>query len=100
MRSEEADGMQPRSPEEVLSELLRAVESRYYSDEAGGQMWLHDLSVYLQALPSSDERLQRLVGTDVHEGVTEHLRTASHPIVSQFDASAWLDDLVERSRRP
>lgn len=89
--------MPSHSSEEVRSELLRAIESRYYSDEAAGQMWLRDLSVYLQVLPSDDERLQRLAGTNLRESVTEYLAIESRPIVSQFSPSAWLDHFLEWS---
>jgi hypothetical protein len=86
------------SPQDVRDRLIKTAEHCYYTGPTAGQMWLHDLSSYLQSLPSDDPRLEHLV--DDHaalESAERYLCDVPHPLAQTFDPSAWLDDYVTRA---
>jgi hypothetical protein len=72
------------------------VERCYYTGATAGQMWLHDLSSYLQELPEGDPRLERLGGTG-HDlaDAEEYLCGKPHALAQSFDPSHWLDEYVQ-----
>lgn len=82
----------------IRRHLVDAAEQCYYSGPTAGQMWLHDLSAYLQTLPEDDGRLRRLAGaaTDATSSAQQHLCEEPHPLAQAFSPSDWLDRYVER----
>jgi|tagenome__1003787_1003787.scaffolds.fasta_scaffold20116072_3 hypothetical protein len=86
------------TPQDARDRLVQTAEHCYYTGPTAGQMWLHDLSSYLQALPSDDPRLGDLVDDDAAlENAERYLCEAPHPLAQAFDPSAWLDDYVTRA---
>lgn len=86
------------STQDVRERLVRSAEHCYYSGATAGQMWLHDLSGYLQTLPEDDPRLGRLAGDErVLEGTEDVLCSEPQPLVQAFDPSAWLDRFAARA---
>ena len=79
-----------RTPE-ARSSLVEAIERCYHSGEAAGQMWLHDLSAYLRALPLDDPRLEALAARGPRPAVDDYLLANAHPLASGLHPSGWLD---------
>jgi hypothetical protein len=82
------------STQDVRASLIKSVEHCYYNGSTAGQMWLHDLSAYLQELPAGDPRLKRL-GTRGTTDAEEYLCGAPHPLAQAFDPGVWLDQYAE-----
>jgi hypothetical protein len=86
------------SPQHVRDSLVGAVEHCYYTGPTAGQMWLHDLSTYLQGLPPEDRRLERLADHDhVLQDAERDICERPHPLVQAFDPSQWLDEYAARA---
>ena len=86
------------SSQDVRDRLIQTAEHCYYTGPTAGQMWLHDLSSYLQGLPSNDPRLEHLVDDDAAlESAERYLCDVPHPLAQAFDPSAWLDEYVTRA---
>jgi hypothetical protein len=86
--------MSTQTPDQIRTQLVECVEHRYYSGETAGQMWLHDLSTYLQALPTSDARLRQLAEGYGAATAADYVLVDSRPIVSRLNPSLWLDSFV------
>ena len=87
--------MSTATPDQVRSQLVDTVERLYYSGDTAGQMWLHDLSTYLQSLPANDTRLRRLAEGPGIATAADYLHLDSRPIVSQLNPSLWLDSYLQ-----
>ena len=81
---------------EARSSLAEAIERCYYTGQAAGQMWLHDLSAYLQALPLDDPRLAGLAARGPVGAVDDYVHAHAQPLASDLDPSAWLDAYLAR----
>jgi hypothetical protein len=81
------------STQDVRASLIQSVEHCYYNGPTAGQMWLHDLSAYLQSLPTGDPQLERLDGHDL-AGAEAYLCGQPHALVQAFDPAAWFDEYV------
>jgi hypothetical protein len=82
------------STQDVRASLIRSVEHCYYNGPTAGQMWLHDLSAYLEGLPTGDARLERLGSRGVADA-EEHLCREPHALAQAFDPGVWLDQYAE-----
>lgn len=76
---------------EVRGRLVAALEAAFYSGDTAGQMWLHDLSAYIQALPDHDSRLTALAATRQPAPIQEFLEVEARRVISSLNPSAWLD---------
>lgn len=86
------------SSEDVREQLVRSAEHCYYSGATAGQMWLHDLSAYLQGLPGDDPRFASLAGDEqTLDRAEEVLCAEPQPLVQAFDPAAWLDGFAART---
>jgi hypothetical protein len=94
--SDSASGVVFDQTPEVRSSLVEAIERCYYTGQAAGQMWLHDLSTYLQALPADDPRQAGLAARGPAGAVDDYLHAHAQPLASGLDASAWLDAYLAR----
>jgi hypothetical protein len=81
---------------EARSSLIEAIERCYHNGEAAGQMWLHDLSIYLKGLPLDDPRLEALAARGPRQAVDDYLHAHAHPLASGLQPSAWLDAYLAR----
>ena len=86
------------TPQDTRDRLVQTAEHCYYSGPTAGQMWLHDLSAYLQQLPDDDPRLANLGRSDqVLAEVEAHLCEHPQSLAQSFRPSAWLDRFAERA---
>lgn len=92
--------MPEHTSREVRDALVQAIERSYHSGATAGQIWLHDLSAYLQALPLDDHRLSELTDRYDANGVEDYLHQHAQPLVSHLNPSAWLDDYTNWQTRP
>lgn len=86
------------SPEDVRDRLVRSAEQCYYNGSTAGQMWLHDLSTYLQGLAADDPRLARIADRgQMLDDAEAYLCDRPPALVQAFDPSAWLDGYAARA---
>ena len=88
------------TPHDIRERLVSTAEHCYYSGPTAGQMWLHDLSAYLQSLPEEDPRLARLAG-DEHalDDAEEVLCGDPKPLAQHFSPGDWLDGFAGRIKQ-
>ena len=83
--------MEPRNTDDVRAPLVAALEASFSTGDTAGQMWLHDLSAYLQALPADDSRLAELASSRQPAPVEDFLNLAPWRVISSLNPSSWLD---------
>jgi hypothetical protein len=86
------------TPQDIRDRLVQTAEHCYYTGATAGQMWLHDLSAYLQQLPDDDPRFRRLVRSEQSLADAEtYLCEQPHALAQAFRPSTWLDQFAERA---
>jgi hypothetical protein len=86
------------TPQDIRDRLVQTTEHCYYTGPTAGQMWLHDLSSYLQQLPDDDPRFRSLGRSEQALADAEaYLCERPHALAQAFHPSAWLDQYVERA---
>jgi hypothetical protein len=83
--------MELTNTDAVRSRLVTSFEAAFYAGDTAGQMWLHDLSAYVQSLPGDDDRLTRLAAGEIRP-VDDFLDVEARRVISSLNASSWLDD--------
>ena len=81
--------------QQVRKVVLAAIEGRFYSGPTAGQMWLADLSAYVQGLPDNDTRLIALARTGSVPSISDYLLADAQPLVAQFDPDVWFEQYTK-----
>ena len=82
-------------PGEVRRALIDALEGRYYSGATAGQLWLRDLSAYLQSLPEDDVLFRRLAAAHEQRGFGRYLEIEARPLLSSLDPAGWFGGYLD-----
>lgn len=85
--------------DDLRGRLVAALEAAFYGGDTAGQMWLHDLSAYIQALPDNDSRLAELAASRKPGQIEDFLGIGARRVISSLNPSSWLDDYTAWATR-